>query len=449
MPKAAAGQRRLRVPHAARSASKPVPLDAGFRTSASPLWQTPSSKSGLVAAFFSSREARATGRTAASPARCPRSELKSLQRSSGVSSLSPSSSSVSALDARVTLKATGISYLVATCSRTTTSPLPVFPTPVVSCFPQSAPGSCRSCDWSAQWLFTALPPRRSPKSGNSALLPQLPNHVVRLPALKEAGPGEVAAPRPRVLETSGLPSLSTFGLSWQSSGLKPHNSRRVAVEDQRPLALKHGDRRAPREPGSRRARASLRAAPPRPAALREPATGAGGRATPHEKSVLWEPRSVAGSAAGNATHPLRPVFCPRQGTASGRLVWGGICENAVLSVADSQFSVHEQKKSCAYAFQNVTSSARVSLVGDNLNTCTPGAFYEASCAGAGTGQANRCAPKHGNWLNIAENELRTPAVPAPPPARRHRDSPSRSMGCRRQRAAARRGRGKLTTHVAS
>ena len=44
---------------------------------------------------------------------------------------------------------------------------------------------------------------------------------------------------------------------------------------------------------------------------------------------------------------------------------------------------------------------------DNLNTCTPGAFYEASCAGAGTGQANRCAPKHGNWLNIAENELRT------------------------------------------
>ena len=52
--------------------------------------------------------------------------------------------------------------------------------------------------------------------------------------------------------------------------------------------LKHdaGDRRTPREPGSRRvhARASLRAAPPRPAALREPAPGAGGRATPHEKS---------------------------------------------------------------------------------------------------------------------------------------------------------------------
>ena len=44
---------------------------------------------------------------------------------------------------------------------------------------------------------------------------------------------------------------------------------------------------------------------------------------------------------------------------------------------------------------------------DNLNTHTPGAFYEASCAGAGVGQASRCTPKHGSWLNIAENELRT------------------------------------------
>ena len=40
------------------------------------------------------------------------------------------------------------------------------------------------------------------------------------------------------------------------------------------------------------------------------------------------------------------------------------------------------------------------------NTRTPGAFYEASCAGAGVGQASRCTPKHGSWLNIAENELR-------------------------------------------
>ena len=46
---------------------------------------------------------------------------------------------------------------------------------------------------------------------------------------------------------------------------------------------------------------------------------------------------------------------------------------------------------------------------DNLNT--PGAFYEASCAGAGVGQASRCAPKHGSWLDIAENELRIRQYP--------------------------------------
>ena len=62
---------------------------------------------------------------------------------------------------------------------------------------------------------------------------------------------------------------------------------------------------------------------------------------------------------------------------------------------------------------------KITLVCDNLNTHTPGAFYEASCAGAGVGQASllhaearelvkrACyTPKHGSWLNIAENELR-------------------------------------------
>ena len=39
--------------------------------------------------------------------------------------------------------------------------------------------------------------------------------------------------------------------------------------------------------------------------------------------------------------PFGQFFCPRQGTASGRLTWGGICENGVLGVADSQFSVPE------------------------------------------------------------------------------------------------------------
>ena len=62
--------------------------------------------------FYKNRSAPAVPqlRRLAAPA------LKSLQRSSDVSSLSPFSSLVSALDARVTLKATGISYLVAMCN---------------------------------------------------------------------------------------------------------------------------------------------------------------------------------------------------------------------------------------------------------------------------------------------------------------------------------------------
>ena len=120
---------RLRSPCRSTPVSGPAPRLSGKRCRRRAVW---SQRSSLPAR----RAQRAVPqlRRPAAPA------LKSLQRSSGVSSLSLSSSPVSALDARVTLKATGISYLVATCSRTTTSPLPVFPTPVVSCFPQSAPG---------------------------------------------------------------------------------------------------------------------------------------------------------------------------------------------------------------------------------------------------------------------------------------------------------------------
>ena len=50
----------------------------------------------------------------------------------------------------------------------------------------------------------------------------------------------------------------------------------------------------------------------------------------------------------------------------------------------------------------------VTLVCDNLNTHTIGAFYEAfppACSGPGP-PADFChTPKHGSWLNIAENEL--------------------------------------------
>ncbi len=52
---------------------------------------------------------------------------------------------------------------------------------------------------------------------------------------------------------------------------------------------------------------------------------------------------------------------------------------------------------------------KVTLVSDNLNTHTKGAFYEAfepERARALVLRIEFChTPKHGSWLNIAENEL--------------------------------------------
>jgi len=52
---------------------------------------------------------------------------------------------------------------------------------------------------------------------------------------------------------------------------------------------------------------------------------------------------------------------------------------------------------------------RVTLVCDNLNTHTPGAFYEVFPPDQARGYVRRVefcyTPKHGSWLNIAENEL--------------------------------------------
>ena len=57
----------------------------------------------------------------------------------------------------------------------------------------------------------------------------------------------------------------------------------------------------------------------------------------------------------------------------------------------------------------VTPCRRVTVVCDNLNTHTKGAFYEAFAPGRARQLVRRIefcyTPKHGSWLNIAENEL--------------------------------------------
>ena len=63
------------------------------------------------------------------------------------------------------------------------------------------------------------------------------------------------------------------------------------------------------------------------------------------------------------------------------------------------------------AFRRAATRTASTLVCDNLNTHTQGAFYEAFEPARARKLVKRIefcyTPKHGSWLNIAENELRT------------------------------------------
>jgi hypothetical protein len=79
-------------------------------------------------------------------------------------------------------------------------------------------------------------------------------------------------------------------------------------------------------------------------------------------------------------------------------------------------NVRSQRKKIDWAFEieellrtRYVKAEKIILVCDNLNTHTRGAFYEAFPAEKARGIVNRIefryTPKHGSWLNIAENEL--------------------------------------------
>ncbi len=90
--------------------------------------------------------------------------------------------------------------------------------------------------------------------------------------------------------------------------------------------------------------------------------------------------------------------------------------------------------------------AKVTLVCDNLNTHTKGAFYEAFEAERARGYVQRIdfcyTPKHGSWLNVAEMRVELPDQPVPsgPSHRRTQRSATRNRHLVRQnqRQAARR-----------
>ena len=114
--------------------------------------------------------------------------------------------------------------------------------------------------------------------------------------------------------------------------------------------------------------------------------------------------------AGTKTHPRRVDYeYERAGTASIFMFceplsgWRQVSVRARRTKVDWAQEVEELLRT-RYA-----SVAKVILVSDNLNTHTKGAFYETfepEKARALVRHLEFChTPKHGSWLNIAENEL--------------------------------------------
>lgn len=81
---------------------------------------------------------------------------------------------------------------------------------------------------------------------------------------------------------------------------------------------------------------------------------------------------------------------------------------------ETQVTEHRAKTDWAFAMRDLLDGryaglAKVCVVMDNLNTHSTGAFYEAFPPAEARRLAERLeihhTPKHGSWLNIAENEL--------------------------------------------
>jgi len=114
--------------------------------------------------------------------------------------------------------------------------------------------------------------------------------------------------------------------------------------------------------------------------------------------------------AANREHPRRVDYeYERAGTASIFM----FCEPVVgwrrVSVRDQRTKVDWAQEVAELLRTRYASAQKVILVCDNLNTHTRGAFYETFEPQEARSLVRRLefchTPKHGSWLNIAENEL--------------------------------------------
>ncbi len=114
--------------------------------------------------------------------------------------------------------------------------------------------------------------------------------------------------------------------------------------------------------------------------------------------------------AGTKKHPRRVDYeYERAGTASIFMFSEPLAGWRRVSVRERRTKVDWAHEMESLLCTRYASAQKVILVSDNLNTHTKGAFYEAFEAPKARSLVQRLefchTPKHGSWLNIAENEL--------------------------------------------
>jgi hypothetical protein len=114
--------------------------------------------------------------------------------------------------------------------------------------------------------------------------------------------------------------------------------------------------------------------------------------------------------AGTKQHPRRVDYeYERAGTASIFMFSEPHSGWRFVSVRDRRTKVDWAQEMEQLLATRYASAEKVILVCDNLNTHTKGAFYETFEPGKARSLVKRLdfchTPKHGSWLNIAENEL--------------------------------------------
>ena len=114
--------------------------------------------------------------------------------------------------------------------------------------------------------------------------------------------------------------------------------------------------------------------------------------------------------AGTKRHPRRVDYeYERAGTASIFMFCEPLSGWRQVSVRERRTKVDWAQEVAALLNSRYAPAEKVILVSDNLNTHTKGAFYEVFKPNIARSLVRRLeychTPKHGSWLNIAENEL--------------------------------------------